>query len=165
MIVITNYIDKYVPIKATDDKVTVAFGLEYTSTDNIGTWCVHTFFGRPSFEVVYNFIISEINQKTESQIIGGFTWKDMPIWLSSENQFNYKAAYDLAVQTNGANLPVVFKFGSVDNPIYYTFETLEELSDFYLKAIAHINEQLKIGWEKKDSIDWEEYKRILDTLM
>ena len=30
----------------------------------------------------------------------------MNIWLSSENQFNYKVAYDLALQTNGANLPI-----------------------------------------------------------
>ena len=40
----------------------------------------------------------------------------MPVWLSSENQFNYKAAYDLAVQTGGATLPVTFKFGTDEVP-------------------------------------------------
>ena len=38
-------------------------------------------------------------------------WNNKRIWLSSENQFNYKVAYDLALQTNGANLPIIFKFG------------------------------------------------------
>lgn len=120
---------------------------------------------KPSLPEVKELVIDSINKSVAYNILEGLIWNGYTVYLSQENQFNYKAAYDLAVQTNGANLPVVFKFGSVDNPIYYTFETLEELSDFYLKAIAHINEQLKIGWEKKDSIDWEEYKRILDTLM
>jgi hypothetical protein len=59
----------------------------------------------------------------------------MPVWLSSENQFNYKAAYDLAVQTGGATLPVTFKFGTDEVPQYREFVTLEELTDFYTKAM------------------------------
>ena len=42
-------------------------------------------------------------------------------------------AYDLAVQTNGVSLPVTFKFGDNDNPVYYKFTTLEELTDFINK--------------------------------
>lgn len=80
------------------------------------------------------------------------------MWLSSENQFNYKAAYDLAVQTNGANLPQVFKFGSTENPEYYKFETVEELTDFYTKATTYINQCLAVGWAKKDNINWDDYK-------
>ena len=82
----------------------------------------------------------------------------MPVWLSTENQFNYKAAYDLAVQTKGKSLPITFKFGSSSNPQYYTFNSLEELTDFYTKVINHVNECLKEGWKKKDSINWEDYK-------
>ena len=82
------------------------------------------------------------------------------VWLSTENQFNYKAAYDLAVQTNGANLPQVFKFGSTENPEYYKFETVEELTDFYIKATTYINQCLAVGWAKKDSINWDEYQYI-----
>lgn len=82
----------------------------------------------------------------------------MSVWLSSENQFNYKAAYDLAVQTGGQNLPIVFKFGATDEPVYHTFSTVEELSDFYLKAMTYINTVLAEGWAEKDAIDWEKYK-------
>ena len=51
---------------------------------------------------------------------------DAPVWLSTENQYNYKAAYDLAVQTGGETLPVTFKFGSDEQPEYHTFEKLDE---------------------------------------
>jgi len=82
----------------------------------------------------------------------------MKIWLSTENQFNYKAAYDLAVQTNGSNLPIVFKFGTTNSPIYYTFETLEDLTNFYTSAMSYINTTLVEGWKEKDNINWESYK-------
>jgi hypothetical protein len=82
----------------------------------------------------------------------------MQVWLSSENQFNYKAAYDLAIQTNGANLPIKFKFGSTEDPIYYTFESIGDLQDFYISAMNFINTTLNEGWNKKDSINWEDYK-------
>lgn len=55
----------------------------------------------------------------------------------------------IAVQTNGANLPQVFKFGDTLNPIYYKFETVEDIADFYTKASTYINQVLAIGWAKK----------------
>jgi hypothetical protein len=70
----------------------------------------------------------------------------MQVWLSTENQFNYKAAYDLAVQTQGATLPVMFKFGTTDKPVYYTFEDMETFTDFYTKAIHYVNTNLSEGW-------------------
>lgn len=77
----------------------------------------------------------------------------MPIWLSTENQFNYKAAYDLAVQTNGASLPVKFKFGTDEAPIYHTFNELEELQEFYMSSIAFVQQVLDDGWNEKDNLD------------
>ena len=50
----------------------------------------------------------------------------MTVWLTMEDQFNYKAAYDIAVQSNGKLLPT-FKFGTTENPIYHKFEDLEDL--------------------------------------
>ena len=85
-------------------------------------------------------------------------WKGRQVWLSQENQFNYKAAYDLAVQTDGENLPVTFKFGNDERPFYYEFKTKSELEEFYLSMQKFINEQIAIGWAKKDSINWDDYK-------
>lgn len=82
----------------------------------------------------------------------------MPVWLSTENQFNYKASYDLAVQTGGANLPIRFKFGTDEEPIYHDFTSVDELTDFYTGAMAFINETLQDGWKQKDSINICTYK-------
>lgn len=113
---------------------------------------------RPSLEQLQEVIKAWFNKEIDNKIIGGFEWKGMPIWLSNENQFNYKTAYDLAIQTNGASLPIKFKFGTDESPVYYIFENLEDFSDFYMNAVAHVNTVLNEGWEKKDSIDWEVYK-------
>lgn len=167
MIRITNLKDYYTPLSVNGNIVKIAFDYEpLFDTDedgnkiesNVGTWSEHVFKKKPSLSQIKDFILSEINKRTDELILSGFMWKDMPVWLSTENQFNYKAAYDLAVQTNGKSLPITFKFGSSSNPQYYTFNSLEELTDFYTKVINHVNECLKEGWKKKDSINWEDYK-------
>lgn len=112
-------------------------------------------------EQLKSFILNAINKEIDQRILSGFVWNEMPVWLSTENQFNYKAAYDLAVQTGGQNLPTVFKFGTTDQPAYHTFSTVDELTSFYVSAMQYINTQLAEGWRQKDSIDWEEYESLL----
>jgi hypothetical protein len=34
---------------------------------------------------------------------------------------------------------------------------MEEADDFYVKAVAFINQTLAEGWRKKDSFDWSLY--------
>lgn len=113
---------------------------------------------KPSLEKIQDLIYDWYNKQTDKAILEGFVWKDMPIWLSSENQFNYKAAFDLAMMSEGANLPIKFKFGTTKDPIYYTFETVGDLSDFYMQAMSYINDTLDKGWQQKDSINWNRYK-------
>lgn len=113
---------------------------------------------KPSLEKIQDLIYDWYNKQTDKAILEGFVWKDMPIWLSSENQFNYKAAFDLAMMSEGANLPIKFKFGTTKDPIYYTFETVGDLSDFYMQAMSYINNTLDKGWQQKDSINWNKYK-------
>lgn len=108
---------------------------------------------KPSLADIRAIIKDTINNETDRKILEGFVWKGMPVWLSTENQFNYKAAYDLAVQTNGATLPVRFKFGTDAVPVYYNFESLEDFADFYTQAMVHINTVLNEGWAEKDLAD------------
>lgn len=108
---------------------------------------------KPSLADIRAIIKETINNETDHKILEGFVWKGMPVWLSTENQFNYKAAYDLAVQTNGATLPVRFKFGTDAVPLYYNFESLEDFADFYTQAMVHINTVLNEGWAEKDLAD------------
>lgn len=113
---------------------------------------------KPTSEEVKVMVINWYNQEINNEIISGFTYNGIPVWLSQENQFNYKSAYDLAVQTGGTTLPVRFKFGTDNEPVYHEFKTLDELTDFYTKAMAFVQQTLAVGWEKKDAVDLSLYQ-------
>ena len=113
----------------------------------------HTFTHRPTSDEVMEVIVEHVNGLTDQRILSGFVWDGKGVWLSSENQFNFKAAFDVAVQTGGATLPVKFKLGEDADgvPVYHVFADMAEFSDFYTKAIAFIMTALTEGWEEKDA--------------
>lgn len=108
------------------------------------------FTSKPSLREIEEIIKTTINTETDEKIISGFVWRGMSVWLSQENQFNYKTAYDLAVQLDGRNLPIKFKFGTDDEPQYFTFEVMEDFADFFFSATSYVNETLNAGWTEKD---------------
>lgn len=111
---------------------------------------------KPSEEELKNDLEQLINSITDQSILNGFVWKDMPVYLSTENQMNFKAVYDLTIQTSGKTLPVQFKLGedAEGNAVYYKFTDMETFTDFYSKAVAYIMDCINMGWVKKDSIDY-----------
>lgn len=113
---------------------------------------------RPTFDEVRATILAGYNARIDEAILAGFVWEGAPVWLSTENQFNYKAAFDLAVQTDGANLPVVFKLGTDEKPVYREFTTMDDLKNFYTAAMAHVQNTLAAGWKAKDEIDFGLYR-------
>ncbi len=123
------------------------------STDYMEVELTH----KPTGEEIKNLVRTWYNEQADAAILSGFTYEDNPVWLSQENQYNYKAAYDLALQTEGKTLPVTFKFGTDESPVYRTFETLDEIADFYTKTVAYIQGVLADGWKKKDAIDLSKY--------
>lgn len=129
---------------------------EVTETD-YATWMVEVIHGNPTKARLSEMFTKYYNSITDEKILSGYSWKGMNVWLSTENQFNYKAAYDMAVQTEGSSLPVTFKFGTDEEPQYHTFPTLDELQNFYSGAMAWVNQCLAEGWETKDAIDWTKY--------
>lgn len=138
------------------NKYKVRFDIAVEDDDMISFYEV-MFDHKPTINDIKSAIISHYNKIIDDNIVNGFIWKDMLIQLTLENQFNYKAAYDLAVQTNGATLPVTFKFGDSINPIYYTFKDLNDINDLYISSINHIQKCLSDGWNVKDNIDWQVY--------
>lgn len=131
------------------------------------SWEQHNFTTKPEINEIKSMIVSYFDAKTKNAIINGFVWENengvlVNPKLTQENQFNYKAAYDFAVQTNGNSLPFTVKYGDVSEPSYYEFSTLEEFSDFYTSCLQHINECIINGWRQKDSIDWSKYSEIND---
>ena len=112
---------------------------------------------KPTAEEIRQTIIGWYNQQTDEAILSGFEYEGCMVWLSSENQFNYKAAYDLAVQTDGETLPVTFKLGTDEQPVYKVFDELSELRMFYTQAMQYIQRMLAEGWIKKDALDLSLY--------
>lgn len=136
----------------------------YTGENGVeGVTFYETELYSPTFEQIQETVLNGYNAIIDERIANGFEWKGMKVWLSRENQFNYKAAYDLAIQMQGVNLPITFKFGTTINPQYYVFNTLDELQDFYLSAMKYINDTLSAGWIEKDSIDWMPYINALEN--
>lgn len=115
------------------------------------------FTHKPTIDEIKKIIVDWYNDKIDNSILKDFVWNGMPVWLSMENQFNYKAAFDLAAQTSGKSLPITFKFGTDDKPVYHEFKTLEDITDFYVKAVAFKDTVLSEGWKTKDSFDFSPY--------
>jgi hypothetical protein len=57
----------------------------------------YEFKHKPSLDEIKDVVLKWYNDRIDAQIYSGFVWKNMPVWLSKENQFNYKSAFDLAV--------------------------------------------------------------------
>lgn len=113
---------------------------------------------KPTVNDIQNDIEEIINDKVSKRIIDNFYWKGAKINLSRENQMNYKASYDLALQSGSKNLPIRIKATKNGKSEYFVFFTLAEFEEFYVAVNRHINNCLEQGWQKKDSIDYSIYQ-------
>ena len=155
----------FAPMRNEGTRITICYGLKKVD-GKLYEW--HEIYlpktqnANISLDIVKTAILNDINQRTDEKILSGLVWQDKPVWLSQENQFNFKAAYDLAVQTQGATLPVTFKLGEAEDgtPVYHTFETMEDSTDFYTAAVNHIHQSVADGWLEKDGIDWSPYEAL-----
>ena len=169
---------EYLPIREDRSRTIVSYGQESVS-DTHCTW-YEAYISKsenpsPSIEQIKDAVIADINRQTDEKILTGFRWavlhgadegKVATVWLSAENQANYKAFHDgVAYYPQVVTLPVTFKIGETSDgsPIYEIFQSKEELSTFYLKILAYIQHCLEEGWAEKDAIDWSEYERLLPS--
>lgn len=113
---------------------------------------------KPEVDELKDEIFELVNEEVDKTILSGYEYDGKMVWLSTENQFNYKAAYDLAVQTGGASLPVTLKLGTLEEPEYVTFEDVETFSAFYIGAIKFIQKVLEECWNEKDKVDWTKFE-------
>lgn len=112
-----------------------------------------SFDHQPTIEEVKETITTQISANTQKAIIEGYKWNGHLVWLSSENQANYTRDYIMAKNGDLGTMPTV-KLGSDDAPVYYTFEDIEELTEFVMGMQQHIQNCLNASWTERKEIDW-----------
>lgn len=159
---IYGLISDYAPVKEDASRFVISYGMIPEADGEHATWKEIDFYkkqGKPNLAKIKEAVRADINAATDERIVKGFVWNGINVWLSKENQDNFDVAQRVAVSNPEVILPVTFKLGEDENgdPVYHTFESAEELTDFYLQAVAYVNTQLVAGWAEKDSIDWSPY--------
>ena len=164
-------VSDFQPVVEDASRVVISYGLKELG-DGRAEWFEVVFYkkqGKPNLEAVKKAVIADINAQTDEKIISGFVWtpeggEPINVWLSEENQRNFSEAQRIAAAMPEAILPVTFKLGEQadETPIYHEFTTAEELTSFYLQAVAYINTTLSDGWQEKDGIDWAPYEAALN---
>ena len=147
----------YAPVVEDRSRVVFSYDLQPVKGKELVTWREVVFFkkqGAPTLEAVKRAIIEDINRHTDEKILKGFVWKNMNVWLSEENQRNFSEAQRLAI------VPITFKISENEDgtPVYHVFEKVDELNDFYSKAVGYVQQCLQEGWNEKDGIDWSVYE-------
>lgn len=118
-------------------------------------WKEEVFDHLPSVADIKDAIFTAINDEVTQTITSGFKFKDQTVWLSTENQANYKSYFDLG-------LTPTIKIGDSEAN-YYSFQTKEEFTEFYKEVVLFIQNTIKEGWDKKDAIDFSEYETLIEN--
>ena len=122
--------------------------------------CLYADFDhRPTDSEIIGLITEHYDTECDAECEWGMRYKGLIVYLSFENKFNFKAAFDLALYSQGKSLPITFKLWKDEKtPVYWTFKTLDELTEFYMAAMQHITTTLNKWWAKKD----REIMRLID---
>ena len=167
-------ISEYAPVREEGTRTVISYGFEAVDETN-ATW-IEIYLPKKQnpmigLKEVKEAIIADINKRTDEKILTGFVYEDNDgvernVWLSDENQRNYSEAQRLAALVGSKNYePVTFKIGEDENEraCYRTFETLNDLNDFYFAVFAYIKQCLADGWAEKDSLDFGPYEELFPT--
>ena len=181
-------IEDFTLVKDERSRVVVSYGM-VAEEDNVhATWyevyLCKSQTGIPDLRAVRQAVEDDIDKQTDAKILNTFPWtilhgdnekpidqrdigREITVWLSRENQDNFKEAHRLACIDATKVVPIRFKLNEEEDKsaIYDTFETFEELNDFYLRAFNYIKvDCIDAGWARKDFIDWQPYEEALANL-
>jgi hypothetical protein len=162
----------YVPIRENATQVIVSYDFKADGKKN--AYWQEVYFNKnrtakPSLEQIKQAVIADIDRQTDEKILKECPWtvlhgddqgKEVTLWLSAENQRNYSEGQRMAMVTNGASLPLKVKVSENEDgtAIYDIFKTIDEITRFYVAGVSFIIDTLKVGWARKDSIDWSPYE-------
>jgi hypothetical protein len=162
----------FVPIRENATQVIVSY--DYQADGKKNAYWQEVYFNKnrtakPSLEQIKAAVLADIDRQTDEKILKECPWtvlhgsdagKQVTLWLSAENQRNYSEGQRMAMVTNGASLPLKVKVSENEDgtAIYDIFETIDEITRFYVAGVSFIIDTLKVGWARKDSIDWSPYE-------
>lgn len=150
-------------------RIVIGYGLKKITGSKLYEWyeiyVSKAQINQLSLQDVKDAIIKDIDDRTDAKILNGYPFTPdgaedpIIVWLSKESQTNFSEAQRLQI------IPVKFKLNETEDkqPIYHTFETVEELDRFYLGGVQYINQCLNEGWAEKDGIDWEPYEQLFPS--
>lgn len=123
-------------------------------TDEIGNYRLRKdYYHKPTIIEIRTDIENVIDERTSEKILSGFKLEGVKIWLSQENQINFRSA---------VSFPAKFKVGENEGvSVYKTFFHQEELSSFNNTIANYIHSCLNEGWDAKDNLDCEKFKEVL----
>lgn len=107
----------------------------------------------PTLEEIKSDIEALINEQVEEKIRNSMVYETMPVFLSEENQLNFRSV---------PTLPVRYKVGELADgtSAYRVFKTREELAEFNEAVANHIAQCLNAGWDEKDAVDYSVYEIV-----
>lgn len=122
--------------------------------DGIGNYRLRKdYYRKPTIIDIRTDIENVIDERTSQKILSGFEFEGVNIWLSQENQINFRSV---------VSFPVKFKVGENEGvSVYKTFSHQEELSVFNNAIADYIHSCLNEGWDAKDNLDCEKFKEVL----
>lgn len=112
----------------------------------------HNFDHYPTRAEVRAVIEGHINDLTDRRILTGLTFRDLPVWLSPDNQRNFAA---FAAVT--PPLPMHIKVGEHPDgtPAVLVAKTKRDIADLYAAVSRHIAAALADGWAEKAAVDYD----------
>ena len=114
---------------------------------------------KPTDGEITRLITGHYDNECDAECEWGMRYKGLIVYLSDENKFNFKAAFDIAARDPDKSFPLTFKFWKDERtPVYWEFRTLDELSEFYVSAMQHLMATYNKWWAKKD----REIMRLID---
>jgi hypothetical protein len=108
----------------------------------------------PTRDEVKSFVESYYNECIEEEIISGFKYEYMTVYLSLENQLNYQSIYN-RIARGKMTYPIELKFGDA----YVSFENDSQYEKFYLAMREFIDTTVEKGWKLKREFNYEKYDK------
>lgn len=169
---------EFAPVREDASRVIVSYGFKAIDEEN-ATWNEIYFYKKQisqlPFAAIKSAIIADIDADTDAKILNGYEWtilhgddegKTVKVWLSKENQNNFKAKHDAAKEyPDLVTFPMKYKVSEDEEgkALYEIFQSFEELVQFYLGGLAYIESCYQDGWAYKDSVDFSIYQNPENT--